>query len=96
MKDFITYKTLIKCNLGIPLFFIALYLIDLYKINSIFLGVFREIATIPLLVLQYFFLFLSIRYVFKNNAKNFWLNISIFILAIGVTVTTCSFCNFNL
>ena len=95
MKNLITHKTLIKFNLGIPLLFLLFYLIDLYKVNLTLIGVVREMLTIPLLVLQYLILFLSIRYVFKYNAKNFWLNISIFILAICVTVTTCSFCNFN-
>ena len=89
------HKTLTKINLGIVAFFVVLGIIDLKHLNFVFIGVLRELLTLPFLFLQAVFLFLSIRFVFKHNAKDFWLNISIFILAICTTVTICSFCNFN-
>ena len=93
MKPFLNHKTLTKINFLIVLYFILLGLVDLYKIDFALIGVLREILTIPFLILQFVFLFLSIRFIFKHNAKDFWLNISIFILGICATVTVCSFCN---
>ena len=89
------HKTLTKINFTIVVFFVVLGLIDLGHLDFVFIAVLRELLTLPFLVLQVVFLFLSIRFVFKHNAKDFWLNISIFILAICTTVTVCSFCNFN-
>ncbi len=89
------HKTLTKINFTIVAFFVVLRLIDLGHLDLVFIEVLRELLTLPFLVLQVVFLILSIRFVFKNNAKDFWLNISIFILAICTTVTVCSFCNFN-
>jgi len=92
MKSFLNHKTLTKFNFGIVLYFALLYLLDSFKIDFVLIGVLRELLTIPFLILQVIFLFLSIRFVFKNNAKDFWLNISIFTLAICTTITICSFC----
>lgn len=88
----VNHKFLIRMNFAIVLYFILLYLVDLYKIDWKFIGVLREILSLPFLILQFVLLFLSIRFVFKHNAKNFWLNISIFILGICTTITVCSFC----
>jgi hypothetical protein len=94
MTSLQNHRFLTKVNFIIVGFFILLTLIDYYRIDSAVISIFRELLTIPFLALQIIFLILSIRFVFKHNAKDFWLNISIFVLAICNTVTICSFCNF--
>lgn len=94
MNSIFNHKTLTKINFGIATYFLILYLIDIYQIDFTLIGVLRELLTIPFLILQVVFLLISIRFVFKHNAKDFWLNISIFTLAICTTTTICSFCNF--
>lgn len=86
-------KILFYISLVISIYFTFLYLDHhLFKLNSIVLAVVRELLTIPMLIVQLFFLYLSIkiarRYRFRVSTYSFW---AFLILSLSSILTIGSF-----
>ncbi|MCR9182098.1 MAG: hypothetical protein NXH73_04150 [Flavobacteriaceae bacterium] len=81
---------LILINFTIVVYFIVLWLIDYYKIDTVLIGVFKELLTIPFLIAQLVFLIVGIKYVFSYQ-KEFIFIISVLLLAICVVISVGSF-----
>lgn len=84
MNKLITNKNLIIINFGIVTYFIILYLLSRYKIDSILIGFFGELLTIPFLIAQIVFTIIGIRYIIKKKSKNYLLIFSL------ITLITCT------
>ena len=85
-------KRLSIINLTIVLFFLLIYLINLYKIDLVLIGVIRELLTIPFLIAQIVFLTLSIKVLIKENKGEYYLLVSsVVALAICAFFTLGSF-----
>ncbi len=80
-------------NFGIVAYFAISYLIYIYKIDFVIIGVFREMLTIPFILAQIAFLFLSLRFLFVEKKFPFLLLFSITALAICSLLTIGSFIN---
>ena len=92
MKKIISRKILLVISVVIVLYFLAIYLINLYKIDFVLIGVLRELLTLPMLFAQLFFLFFGIYLLFKEEKKHrtmVW--ISVMLLASCSIVTIGSF-----
>ena len=90
MNKLITNRILIIVNFTIVSYFVLIYLINLYNIDFVLIGVFRELLTIPFLLAQIVFLVISIIYLIKNK-RNFLTIISVLALAITAIITIGSF-----
>jgi len=84
-------KKLTLINFSIVLYFIVLYTLHSYKVDATFIGVLREILTIPLLIGQLVFLVLSIQFLMKKRTRQPLLILSIVSLAICSFFTIQSF-----
>ncbi|OQX73286.1 MAG: hypothetical protein B6D61_12665, partial [Bacteroidetes bacterium 4484_249] len=62
MSKSLNEKRLTLINFIIVTYFIAIYVLYLYKIDSVLIGVFREILTIPFFIAQIVFLVLGIKF----------------------------------
>ena len=60
MKKSITDRKLIIANFTIVSYFVLIWLINVYKIDIVLIGVFRELLTIPFLIAQIVFLVIGI------------------------------------
>ncbi len=81
---------LILINFTIVVYFIVLWLIDYYKIDTVLIGVFKELLTIPFLISQLVFLVVGIKYIFSCQ-RNFLFILSVLLLAICSVITVGSF-----
>ena len=90
MSKLITNRNLTIVNFTIVSFFILIWLLNFHKIDSVFVGVFREMLTIPFLIAQIVFLVIGIRYLIKNQI-NLLTIISVLTLAICAIITIGSF-----
>lgn len=90
MNTLINNRSLIIINFSIVSYFILIYLINLYKIDFVLIGVFREILTIPFLLAQIVFLIIGIIHLIKNKS-NFVTLISVLALATCTFLTIGSF-----
>ncbi|ARV14697.1 hypothetical protein [Polaribacter sp. SA4-12] len=90
MRKLITNRNLIIVNFGIVSYFILIWLIKIYKIDSVLIGVFREMLTIPFLLAQIVFLVIGIKYLIKNK-RNLITTFSVLALAICTVITIGSF-----
>ncbi len=90
MKKLITNRDLTIINFVIATYFGLIYLVNLYKIDFVLIGVFREMLTIPFLIAQIVFLALGITRLIKNKTQ-FLTIISTVGLAISSTYTIESF-----
>ncbi len=90
MKSLITNRNIIIVNFTIVSFFILIWLINLYDIKLVIIGIFREILTIPLLISQIVILVIGIKHIIRNRG-NFLLLISVLSLAICSMIITTSF-----
>jgi hypothetical protein len=84
MNKLITNKNLTFINFAIVTFFILIWLINIYKIDFVLVGVFRELLTIPILIAQIFFLVIGIKHLSKSNILTI---ISLVLLAICSSIT---------
>ena len=84
-------KTLIIIDLTIVLYFVGLYLINLYKIDWVIIGVFREILTIPFLIGQIVFLCIGVHFLIKMKSRNILMIISLILLTATSVITIGSF-----
>ena len=85
-----TTNNLSIINFGIVFYFGLMYLLYIYNIDYVLIGVFRELLTIPLLIAQIIFLLLGIRQLLQHQ-KQPMLIVSILLLAICSFLTIGSF-----
>lgn len=90
MDKLITTRNLTLVNFSIVAYFLLIWLINLYEINFVLIGVLRELLTIPFLIAQIVFLIVGVKYLL-NKQRNLWTVISIFLLAISAIITIGSF-----
>lgn len=81
---------LILINFTIVVYFIVLWLIGYYKIDTFLIRVFKELLTIPFLIAQLVFLVVGIKYVFSCQ-KDFIFTLSLLLLAVCSVITVGSF-----
>ena len=85
-KGILDQKRLAIINFTIVSFFLLIYLINLYKIDLVLIGVIRELLTIPFLIAQVVFLTLSIKVLIKEKRGEYYLLVSSVI-----ALTICTF-----
>lgn len=90
MNKLITNRNLTIINFAIVTYFGLVYLLDLYKVEFVLIGVLREILTIPFLLAQIIFLVIGIVYLIKHKT-NILTIISIIVLTISAIFTIGSF-----
>jgi hypothetical protein len=90
MNTCITNRNLTIINLVIVSYFILIWLIYIYKIDFILVGVFREILTIPFLIAQIVFLIIGIKHLIIHPKKLSTI-ISVLLLAVCAIITLGSF-----
>lgn len=90
MNKLITNKNLTIVNFIIVSYFILIWLTNFYKIDFVFIGIFREILTIPFLMGQIVFLVIEIAYLIKDKSS-FLMIFSLFLLAVCTVITVGSF-----
>jgi hypothetical protein len=83
MKKILSNRNVSIINLLIIGFFSSIYLIDLYKVDAVLIGVFRELFTLPFLGALLFFSVLGVVYFFTSKTKTFLRSISS-IIVIGI------------
>jgi len=91
MSKSLNEKRLTLINFIIVTYFIAIYVLYLYKIDSVLIGVFREILTIPFFIAQIVFLVLGIKFLIMEKNRRYLTIISVLILAICAIITIGSF-----
>ncbi len=90
MNPLQTNKNLTFANLVIVGYFTALYATYTYQIEHVFIGVLRELLTIPLFFAQFVFLGIGIHFLTKNKWKLPTV-VSLLALAICTALTVGSF-----
>ena len=90
MKKSITDRKLIIANFTIVSYFVLIWLINVYKIDIVLIGVFRELLTIPFLIAQIVFLVIGINFLIKNQ-RNALTIISVLSLSCCMLITVGSF-----
>ena len=91
MSKILTEKRLTLINIVIVCYFIAIYLINLYKLDYVIIGFFGELLTIPFLIAQIVFLILGGLFLVKNKKTHIVTIFSIVLLAICSIITISSF-----
>lgn len=91
MNTLLNEKRLIIINLVIVSYFVALYLVNLFKIDFVLVGVFRELLTIPFLIGQIVFLIFDINFLVKQKRVRIFTLFSIVLLIISTFITIGSF-----
>jgi hypothetical protein len=86
MNKVITNRKLTIVNFVIVIYFILIWLINLYKIDFVLIGVFREMFTIPFLIAQLVFLVIGIKFLIENQ-RTILTVISVLLLAICAVIT---------
>ena len=89
MKTF-TEKRVSAISFIIVGYFALLYLVNVFKVKAVIIGVFVELLTIPFLIAQVVFLFLGVQYLNKKK-KNLRTIISVLLLMITTAITISSF-----
>jgi len=84
-------KILSIINFVIVDYFVAIYLINYYRIDFAIIGVFRELLTIPFMLVQIVFLFLGLRLMFQKKQFPFLFLFSFIALVICSAITIGSF-----
>jgi hypothetical protein len=89
MKTF-TEKRVAILSFIISGYFLLIYFFNIYEIDAVLIGVFRELLTIPFLVAQIVFLFLGTRFLIKKKFKTLTL-LGVLLLMISSMYTFSSF-----
>lgn len=84
-----TNKNLIIANFVTVCYFVFLWGYNITKINHVFIGVFKEILTLPFLVIQTVLLLIGIKNILKNQ-RNLLFILSVILLGICFIITTGS------
>lgn len=87
----LTERKLIIINFTIVLYFILIYLINLYKIDYVIIGVFREMLTIPFLIGQIVFLIMGGLFLIEHKKTTFMTKLSVVLLVVCSIITISSF-----
>ncbi|RRO25282.1 hypothetical protein [Flavobacteriaceae bacterium 14752] len=90
MNTLFSNRNLTIVNFTIVLYFILIWLVNVYQIDFVLVGVFRELLTIPFLMAQIVFLVLGIIYLMKSK-KNLLFIFSVLALTICAIITIGSF-----
>ena len=85
-----TYRILTIINFGIVIYFILIYLLNLYNISHVLIGFFRELLTIPFLLAQIVFLIIGILFLIKNR-MNYLMLMSVLALSVCTFITIYNF-----
>jgi hypothetical protein len=91
MSNILINRYLTTINFIIVAYFLSIYFLYLYKIDTTLIGVLRELLTIPFLIAQIVFLIIGIRYIIKNNSKNYLTILSVIALMFSTIFTIGSF-----
>jgi len=91
MKRVDTSRLLSLINIAIVLYFTFMYLINRLNIDSVLIGFFTNLLTIPFLLAEICFLFLGIKFIIKNKRKDRFLYLSLTLLTISFILTYGSF-----
>lgn len=91
MKDVIDEKRLTIINLIIVAYLLAVYLLYVFKVDTIVTGFFIELFTIPFLLAQLVFLVIGIKFLIKNKSVKTATKISVFSIVISTVLTVGSF-----
>jgi hypothetical protein len=90
MNTLFSNRNLTIVNFAIVFYFILIWLVNVYQIDFVLVGVFRELFTIPFLLAQIVFLVIGIIYLMKNK-KSLLFMLSVIALAICSIITIGSF-----
>ena len=90
MKDLLKSRNLILINFIIITYFALLWLVNFYQLDFVFIGVFKELLTIPFLVTQLFFLIIGVIHLIKYD-NNHLMIVSLILLAASTAYTVGSF-----
>ncbi|NER17243.1 hypothetical protein [Spongiivirga citrea] len=82
---------LVLINLIIIAYFLMTYILHVFKIDAVFIGVIRELSTIPFLIAQIVFLVIGIVTITKSQTTNKLLLISVILLGVCALFTLGSF-----
>jgi hypothetical protein len=93
MENLLTTNTIKNINFGIVIYFITLYLLNIYEVNSVIIGVFIELFTIPFLIAQVVFIVISCYYLVKKKNTTLWYKFSLIALITCTVLTISSFFN---
>lgn len=91
MTQLLNNNRLTIINFIIVTYFAGLYLINLYNVDFVLVGVFRELLTIPFLLAQLLFLVLGTIFLITNKNRRLLTTISLVLLAICSLLTIGSF-----
>lgn len=84
-------KNLITFNIIIVCYFVVLYLINLFKLDYVLIGVVGEMLTIPFLIGQIVLLAMRVKHLVKKKSSSFVFKISLIALVICSVFTISSF-----
>ncbi|MGX1023036.1 hypothetical protein [Flavobacterium sp. CS20] len=90
MNQLSIHRKLTIVNFAIVFYFILIWLVNVYQIDFVLVGVFRELLTIPFLMAQIVFLVLGKIYLMKSK-KNLLFTLSVLALTICAIITIGSF-----
>ena len=90
MNQLINNRNLTIANFGIVSYFMLIWLLYIYNIEFVLIGVIRELFTIPLLIAQVLILVVGTKHIIQKPS-NFLTIISVCLLAICAVLTIGSF-----
>ena len=90
VEDNLVVRILTVFNFSIVAYFSFFYIIYVYKVTHVLLGVVNEMFTLPLMFLQLVFLFIGIIQLFRKST-NYLFVISLVLLAVCAALTLGSF-----
>jgi len=91
MNKIVIEKSIAFINFTIVIYFALIYLINYYNVDSIILGVIREIMTIPFLLAQMAFLIIGIKLLLSKKKLMILTTASILVLFVCFLATVISF-----
>ncbi len=91
MNVFLSKKWLTLINYVIVFYFVLIYILYIYKIDHVVIGVFRELLSIPFLLAQVFFLVYEIFFMIREKKIYPGLTLSMIFLIISCAFTLYGF-----
>jgi len=93
MDKFIDVKRFVIVNFIIVFYFVIIYSLNFFNINYTIIGVFRELFTIPFLLLQLIFFVFGFYFLRKSENRNFLTILSFLLVALSTVFTLKDFFN---
>ena len=90
MNKLISIRILIIINFTIASSFFIIWLVNYYQIDTVIIGVFKELLTIPFLIAQIVFLVIGIKHLI-NHKRNILTIISVLLVVFCVIISVGSF-----